>query len=912
MSQTSFLHQAATQIWQRHSGNLEEVLVLTPNRRTMLFFKKALAEVAGRPVWAPECYTLDAWIKNQVQLELPDELVLVMHLHRCWTEAGHQDSFERFYSLGQQIIRDFNAIDEALVDTRRLFRDLAAIPAMDEDMLADIEPGLAELALRIRKSEAAFRIGEIWQHLGDVYDRFNAALMHSRLAYPGMLYRHFAERETTGQPKSYPAAYGLGFYKWNEADKKILGRIPDIVMLTPEFPESWHADLQWEPGKVRHTTGWQGLTTAQAGAGREIEIFGVSGRQQQLQGLAAILEEKTQDELSETMVLLPEQAILLPLLQSIPEKVDELNVSMGLSVLDTRVYTLVESYLRSLDAWSASGEYIASQALVHFLRQPLLQPFLQIDPSLMKETRDSLYLKKESIWHLLPIVWQGLLKPVKQTEVLERCLELLRIVNEQAEDELDKAAIHPLYVRLQKLDRVMQNEVEHDWSPAFFSRFLRRILQHTRITLSGEPLRGLQVLGLPESANLSFKHLIVLDANEGVLPMVRHQSLIPYSLLKAYGIPGMAEQAAVQEHLFWAACSTAARASIFYNTEAVNGTATEPSRWIQRLLMKLHPDSWTITPRSLQVASDNLQAVALRIPSDETVRGHILRWVQNKPISASALNTWLTCRLKWYLHHVLDFREKQTLNEDPAADKVGTIVHGALQSLLERHLGHVLSPELIQTLHSGIPGAVKEAYLKEIRLPEYRYHQTPHRLYAAAIETMTAQLLEFDALNTGAVVESLEGKWTQDFMVGERKITLTGIVDRMDHLEDVVRIVDYKTGKVAGKKSHELDVNKTWERDGKNNKEALQVLYYTLLYHLKHPERPLPEMHLFFSRKVKDKEKTRVELTGQANAMEALERFEAELKEQIEAMLSPDLLIDQTEATKNCSYCPYASMCGRY
>jgi hypothetical protein len=133
MSQTSFLHQAAAQIWQRHSGNLEEVLVLTPNRRTMLFFKKALAEVAGRPVWAPECYTLDAWVKNQVQLELPDELVLVMHLHRCWTEAGHQDSFERFYSLGQQIIRDFNAIDEALVDTGRLFRDLAAIPAMDED-----------------------------------------------------------------------------------------------------------------------------------------------------------------------------------------------------------------------------------------------------------------------------------------------------------------------------------------------------------------------------------------------------------------------------------------------------------------------------------------------------------------------------------------------------------------------------------------------------------------------------------------------------------------------------------------------------------------------------------------------------------------------------------------------------------
>jgi hypothetical protein len=912
MNPTSFLHRVASSVWADHSGNLEEVLVLTPNRRTMLFFKKALAEVAGRPVWAPECYTLDGWIKMQVQLTVPDELVLVMHLHRCWTTLGHGDSFERFYSLGQQIIRDFNAIDEAMGDTKRIFRDLSAIPSLDEEWLQEVEPDLAELSRRIQKSDSSYRIGDVWQHLGELYAIYNSRLMESKLAYPGMLYRYFAEMDAVMDQKSYSAAYAVGFYKLNGADQKILHRIPKLELISPAFSDELHRELQWEMPIWKQTKGWKQSAIVRESGDKDIEIFSVSGRQQQLQGLAALLQGKSAEERSSTMVLLPEQAILLPLLQVIPAEVESLNVSMGLSVLDTRVYTLVQSYLGVLEAWTSSGGYLQAQALHHFLKQPLLQAVMDIDPVLAKTISNALYLEKRSIWPLLPMQWQRLLEPVNQIEVLERCMELLRVVNEHAEDELDKAAIYPLYVRLLKLDQVMHHESEHDWSPSFFSRFLRRILQHTRITLSGEPLKGLQVLGLPESANLSFEHLIVLDANEGTLPMVRHQSLLPFTLLRAYGIPGLTEQTEVQEHLFWAACSSAFKVSIFYSTESVNGTSSEPSRWVQRLLMQLHPQQWKVHPRSIKMKADNIQSKLIRIPTDESVRAQIRHWLENKPISASALNVWLTCRLRWYLHHVLNFRERPGLQEDPEADKVGTIVHAAMQKLLEPYRTKQLDYNALQMIRKDISAAVEEAYLEVIKIPNYRYTQAPHQLYGAAIEAMVGHMLEFDAVQSGAVIDLFEGKFNQEYTMQDMKITLNGILDRMDQIGGVVRIVDYKTGKFSESKSHSPNAGKIWDRDGKNNKEALQVHFYSLLYHLKYPERPLPEMHLFFSRQVKNKEKTRVVFKGDESEHELLRGFEAGLRAQLEEMLSEELVIDQTENTSNCTYCPYVSMCGRY
>jgi CRISPR/Cas system-associated exonuclease Cas4 (RecB family) len=908
MSRTTFLSKTAENIWSAHQGNLEDVLILTPNRRTMLFFKKALAEVAGRPVWAPQCYTLDSWVKSQVQLEVPDELVLVMHLHRCWLDMGREEHFERFYSLGQQLIRDFNALDEALVDTKRFFKDLSEIPVLDDAFIEEVEPGLADLVEHIGKSDRSFRIAEVWQNIEELYTRFNNALIEKNLAYPGMLYRCCAGLEKDGSV--FPAAYAIGFYKLTKADEKIIGQIPGIELVSPYFSEELRGQLKWETpiqqGKQNLSMQFVELEAENV----SFDVFGVNGRQQQLQGLTHLLGGKTSEEISKTMVLLPEQAILLPMLQTIPEEVKELNVSMGLSVLDTRVYTLVQSYLGCLEAWNYSGTYIKSAPFFNFMRHPLLQTFVKLVPALEKEAIESLYLEKNKVWHLLPEAWQFLLLPVKQSEVLERCLAVLALVNEHITEELDKAALYPLYVRLQKLDRVMQMESEHDWSAAFFARFLRRILQHTRITLSGEPLKGLQVLGLPESANLACEHLIILDANEGVLPMVRHQSMLPYSLLKMYGVPGLTEQSSVQEHLFWSACVGAKKVSIFYSVDSEGGNAAEPSRWVQRLLMGLHPVPWRVFQRSLKLASDNIRPTQVKITSNEEVRMQVRDWLQTKRFSASALNTWLICRLKFYLNYVAGFKEKNALKEDPEVNKVGEIVHAALQNLLEPYKGKELSKESLSVIRQQLELVVKQVYMNQLRIPEYKYDQMPHRLYGEAMVAMVEQMLAFDEARPGAMIDILEEVCSKEYDAGQVKVTLYGVIDRIDRMGEGYRIVDYKTGKLNTKKI-EIDEEKLWLRDGKNNKEALQVMFYALLFTRMFPDRPLPELHLFFSRQVDKKKDTLVGIKDNIDPAFALKSFERGLQAQINEMLSEDLVIDQTDKEHNCTYCPYASMCGR-
>ncbi len=909
MDSQSFLDYTAQLILQRHREQIKDCLLLFPNQRSITFFRKALVKSAGKPVWAPDLFSLDGWIKKISKKTAPDELALVIRLYNIWQSLGHEDKFESFYTLGQLIVKDFNTMDEALTDRVKFFRDLALIPSSDIEEIAEIEPALAELAHAIRQSELSSSLGKIWQNLGTIYSKFILSLEADNLSTPGMIYRSLAEDSTHIDYTKYTAIYAVGFYKLNNAESKILSHIPGIEYVWNETSSEVYRDLDWEHSAAQNMQSNHHHFIS-PNSSNFIQLFGAAGFQQQIQGLVSLLEDKSTEELERTTILLPEQGVLLPLLQSIPESIKTLNVSMGISVMDTSVYVLVQRFIDCLNSWTAQG-YVSKVALFITAEHELLSEFRTHILAIDVKSPGQLYWHYELEWGQMPAPWFDLFGPCPdQYSLLDRCLKLLSIIYEKAKIELDKAAIYQLVLRLQRLSAVL-SEQDFDWSPTFFGNFLRRILQHSRLVLAGEPLMGLQILGMQELPNLNFDHLFILSANEGSLPMVSRQSCIPYTLEKLYNWPGIKEHTAIQEHIFWSALQHSPRTTIFYNTAQDGIGKAEPSRWLLRLSMGLHPETWKIEKGTVSALTflNKFKPIVFGVGSKE--HELIIKWLINARISPSSLNTWLTCRLKFYLQYILAYRESDESSEDFDSGVFGKTLHQMMEDMYNPMVDKMVESHDLIEMKSKAAQLLNDTYSKMMHIPAEITQSGKHRIFKDTIHIAVQRLLEIDTHLVPFEILSLENALTTNVEHNNLALLFYGRVDRVDRKDDKLRIVDYKTG-TFDKKSLESSYEKMWLRDGKNSKEALQTMFYAWLYNRNYEHHPLPETHLYFSSGIAPGTSTKVELKGfETITHELLHDFEIQLLEQINEMMSPDLVIDQTEQIKNCQYCPYNTLCSR-
>jgi CRISPR/Cas system-associated exonuclease Cas4 (RecB family) len=912
MVQTAFLEYTAQLILQKHDGQLKDCLLLFPNQRNITFFRKALVKSTGKPVWAPDLYTLDGWIKKISKKTAPDELALVIRLYNIWQSLGHEDRFESFYTLGQLIVKDFNTMDEALTDREKFFRDLSYIPSSQIEEIAEVEPALAELAQAIRQSEMSSSLGKIWQNFGTIYSKFIQSLEEDNMSTPGMIYRSLAEDNNIADYSSYHAIYAVGFYKLNNAESKILSAIPGIEFIWNEADNDVYRELDWEHSAIHnilHNHPNHHHYT-HPNISNNIQIYGAAGIQQQIQGVVSLLAQKSPEELERTAILLPEQGVLLPLLQSIPESVNTLNVSMGMSVMDTTVYVLIQRFIDCLNDWTPQG-YVSKIALNIIAEHELLSEFRSLVLAIETKSLEQLYWHIDREWKQMPAPWFDLFSPCPdQFTLLDRCLKLLSIIYDKANAEIDKAAIYHLVLRLQRLNAVL-SEQDLDWSPTFFGNFIRRILKHSRLVLLGEPLMGLQVLGLQELPNLNFDHLFILSANEGTLPMISRNSCIPFTLETLYRWPGIREHAAIQEHLFWSALQSTPRTTIFYNTAQEGIGKTEPSRWLLRLFMGLYPETWKVERGTVSVLTNLNKNNPLEFRVGHEENELIIKWLTNARISPSALNTWLSCRLKFYLQYILAYREPEEASEDFDSSVFGKTLHQMMEDMYSPMIDNLVETHHLAEMKEKASRLVSTTYSSILNIPEEITHSGKHRIFKDTIHIAVQRLLAMDNQIVPFEILSLESALTSKVEYKNLDLLFYGRVDRVDRSENKLRIVDYKTGTYSSKSL--LSTYETmWLRDGKNSKEALQTLFYAWLYNRNYPQHSIPETHLYFSSGIDAGKSTKVELKGyESISHELLHEFEIQLMEQIEEMVSTDLVIDQTEEIKNCQYCPYNTLCAR-
>jgi hypothetical protein len=680
---------------------------------------------------------------------------------------------------------------------------------------------------------------------------------------------------------------------------------------------------------------------------KSVKIFGAAQPVSQTKLMAQVLKEELEKGIDpeNTLIVLPDENLLLPVLHSVSGNVEKLNVTMGFPIGATPVFNLVEMLVEM--QINRKGSEFNHRQVVALLGHPYI---IAEDAGVANTKRREIlnrnwvhipmgYLASETNLHRI------VFKPVEESILSYLRTIIITIGNLKSITDFDKEYLLHFIKLLNRIQEITGDEYQiksrisdadenlnapdKQWTKALntslkaFLRLFRQLVQAHRIPFSGEPLRGLQVMGVLETRNLDFKNVFILSLNEGSFPSFSNKnSYIPFSIRKAYGLPTAEHQDAMYAYLFYRMIQRAENIFLFYNTETDVLGQGESSRYLKQLIYEsglkmerkvLHDPVQPnlINPIVIQKDSKVIELLAKLSEGNSKFKG----------ISPSALNTYIECRLRFYLRHVAKIKEPDEVEEDLDARVLGNFLH-AVMELFYRRVQERKKSSQIEAKDFYNAEATIDQLIDEVFITAYQLEPGKPVLYEGqrlvvreVVKRFAHRILEMDKAYAPFTIEALEqGGLAHTVAISQypRAIVISGKIDRVDRKDDLVRVIDYKTGK------DKLDfesVASLFSRDGKRNKAAFQTLLYALLYKANVPQGShkivpglINRMNLFdkdfkFGLKVG---KIFVE-----DVEPLLPEFDQHLKTLLEDLYNPVIPFDQTTDVESCRYCAYQKICYR-
>ncbi|MCU0357371.1 MAG: PD-(D/E)XK nuclease family protein [Cyclobacteriaceae bacterium] len=930
----SFLHDTAQTIISEYPKP-EALTLVFPNRRAILHFRKHFSELISKPVFAPRMLTIEEFIAGYSPLREPDQLELVHRLFQSYQQIVKLDEpFDKFYFWGEMLLRDFNEVDKYLVDATLLFRDLSQQKELDAvfDYLTEEQRQFlmefwgnfkGELTLNKQK------FLQLWRHLADVYLAFRQQLKASGLAYEGMIHRALAEQIETFEVRGDYAF--IGFNALTKAEEIILSYFAahgarlfwdlDDYYVNNKIQEAGEFFREYQQHPVLGKTFPSGIPSNFRNP-KSIRVIGAA----QPIGQAKIMSQLVSEQLGqgmkpeETLIVLPDEKLLMPVLHGISGVVDKLNVTMGYSLTQTPLFSLVELLIELQER--RRGSEFSFRAVLGILNHPYgIAP----DPDNAARKRHEIVDKN---WIRIPSSFlasgNDLYRTIFQQAAIENCIPYLRDVMRvlgslPSLSDFDKEYVWHFIKALNRLDEIVGSTVT-DWSS--FLRLFKQYMRSMKIPFSGEPLQGLQVMGMLETRNLDFKNVFLLSLNEGALPSAGGSaSYIPYNIRKAYHLPTVEHKDAMYAYLFYRVLQRAENVHLFYNTETDLIGQGEMSRFLQQLIFE---SGMPVTMGVLHNAIKPAPGMPISIPKDESIL-EALRNINRRQgdyggFSPSALNNYIECRLRFFFQNVMRIREAKEVEEEVDARMMGEIVHNVLEKFYQSLAKKKQSNLVIESDFSNFEETVEKLLEAEIR--RY-YHINPDKelryegqlkLVRDVVHKFINQIISRDMEYTPFTMEGSEQKLWCTLPVSKEpgEIIISGIIDRIDRKDDLVRIVDYKTGR---DKLEFKSVEELFDREIHDHpKAAFQTLLYAWMYKNATGEAGLIQPGLMNMRNLFSEDfRFGLVMKGQrleeVNAL--LPEFEVRLRELMEEIYNPEVPFDQTTNLKNCSYCDFARICHR-
>ena len=942
-----FLKETAQQLLE--SGrDLKDLQVVLPNRRAGLFFTKYLGELIQQPVWMPEVITIEQLVYQLAGNTPTDDLTLVFELYEQYrTLQKEAEPFDRFFHWGELILKDFNDLDQFLAPVKQVYAHLAEIKEFESDLSFLTEEQWALIAQfwkafeRQNETEQE-RFLKFWQILGSLYEGFQERLQKSGLAYGGQLYRQVASStDSIVQPDKH--VIFIGFNAFTLAEEKIITHFiaafgaeifwdVDAYYLEDPLQEAGLFFRDYIKNPVLGKTFPERIPAEIQKKGHQIHTHSIPLKTNQANLVGKLLEQVGPNEpLEETVIVLPDEQLLFPVLHQLPEVIAKLNVTMGYPMRNAPIYAFLDAVL------DLQRHAKVKEGQVTFYHKPVLDllayPYLQAaegdwaaDAAKKIQTENWVDVPRELVSKentLFGLVFQK----VSGDSLLEYLIAIIKhLAKELQEDPTQKSYLFQAFKQLNRVAEIFSATGSKGLKVEFLLNLFRKLFRDLKLPFEGEPLQGLQVMGVLESRNLDFRRVIICDVNEGSFPPGGGiQSLIPMNLRKAFRLPVQEQNDAIYAYTFYRLLHRAEEVHLIYTTAGEQGKSSEMSRFIQQMRVEL-PIS---KPESVLVPVNLTPNQSIVLAKTADMLAILSRYFKpmgeeeaEKKFSASALNMYLDCRLRFYLRYVAQLKEKEEVVTTIDPMTFGTLLHRGIELLYEIPEGkdfRDLDSHEIERLLPQVPQAVERAFRELYKKEDGEELLLTGQLQIAkeVLAKYNEAVLAYDQRNGDFRIIGLEKEHLAHLRIeteeGPKEVALGGVIDRMDIKDGVVRLLDYKTGKDTKKVS---TIASLFDRDDKKrNKAAMQTFLYAFFYQYQNPESQLPiKPGIINIKEIYSQDFSPYLQLNNAEVYdyrEFAEEFEQGLRGLLEEIVNPLVPFDQTEDKKKCTYCAYKELCGR-
>jgi len=946
----TFLEYVAEDIIGKYGTDLSRIAVVFPNKRAALFLNEHLARIAGQPVWSPAYITISDLFRQHTDLKPADPIKLICDIHKSFTKCtGIDETLDHFYGWGQLLLADFDDIDKNMADADSIFCNLKDIHELDDISYLDDEQ--KEMLKRFFanfsddiESELKKRFLSLWSHFGDIYHDYNRRLTEQGIGYEGAIYRKVASEETLHL--KYDKYLFVGFNLIQKVERVLFSRLmkegkakfywdfDEYYMPTaraqqsasvPNNTASFAAYLTDFPNELDNTD-----RDIYANMRRPKRIRFISSPTENAQARFAsnwLLENERYKAGRKTAVVMCDESILLPIMHSLPPEADKVNITSGFPLAMTPVASLV---MLLFDLYTLGLRKKGTAFNPHYLKKLMAHPYAR---HLQEVHLKGVHSKGV---HLSQVHQEG------SAALLQHIASLVKqvgIATKQEGDALTQESVFRMFTILNRLaaladsgDLLVDNTT--------LRRLVSQLVGAASIPFHGEPVIGVQIMGVLETRNIDFDNVLLLSCNEGNMPKgLNDSSFIPYSIRKAHGLTTIDNKVAIYSYYFHRLLQRAGDITIAYNNSTDNGHTGEMSRFMLQLLVE---SGQKIEHYSLTAKNQPSPLMPKAIEKDKTA---LSKLEEMSRLSPSAINTYIRCKLAFYYQYIAHIKEPDSDPETIDNRMFGNIFHRAAYLIYKDITDHspVIEKAHIQAYLSNrklLASVVDRAFEEEecktnnglqiinreviieyiTKLLKIDQQLCPFSILAMEEEAKVYTQLSFTtpsggALKGGALVSSAPDK--------HYNLTIGGIIDRLDVVTDKqtgkrrIRVVDYKTGNKPSSAIKSIEeVFDPKNIASKHSNYFLQAILYSLIVSRSKEwnaanDAVSPALLFIKQAATNDYDPTLcIDKHPISDVTVYEEEFLTKLKETVADMYSPDAAFTPTDDRKKCELCPYRMLCG--
>ncbi|SMC68765.1 PD-(D/E)XK nuclease family protein [Pedobacter africanus] len=866
-----FLQELAEDLVAKFGSSLQHCAIIFNNKRPAAYLQKHLADLIKKPFFSPSFFTVQEFFAKSTDYRLADFYIQFFTLHRIYNQLLREEGLDpisgnKFFPLAKIMLADFSQIDIDLVDADKIYRDLEDISVINKDFdylspeqyqyLSQFWTSYSE-GKHKRQQELFIKM---WRRMPKLYHKFHHELKTQGYITNGMIYRELAQSNAARQAFMADFEKGkvifAGFNALSNAEARIFVNLQDAGKALFYFDaDSYYLDdpLQ-EAGlflrKNIHQLGiknvFENSSSLMRNEKHQVNVYSVQGQAAQAKILNAILKEDYTGTGKETSVavVLADESLLIPALQTIPTTYNgqevELNVTMGFALAASSVYGLI-------DLWSGCQLEIQQTGRLSYknVEAFLTHPLTGLSHAMRDKIKRALLTEKEvEISQSRLINQKGLFEVFFKKlnhagEVMEQLLELCnfvlaRLSNAGALKKIDAELFVKIIQELNRLYDTFGRDVGHEEIP-FIISLVQKAIMGLAVPLSGDPLKGIQLMGLLETRNLNFDKVVMLGFNEGIVPKSSAgNSFIPDSIRRVYGLPVLENQDAISAYMVYRLIQRAENINFVYNSLTDESTSGEPSRILKQLAYESGFD-FSYYSLDLNVRTEPVKEVQIKKEGNAAIQAGLQRYLdKNKTLSPSALTQYILNPIDFFFNYIAGIKEPKEVTAVVEANEVGSILHKVMEYFYEDCIGQEITAPLLKAKSKDIPALTEKAFAAVIfNNPDKAVaFKGMQKVILAIVEAYVRIIVNQDETQAPFRIASLE-QWVEadiSFPLNgkEASIRIGGIIDRVDLKEGVTRIVDYKTG--SDKLTYK-DIPELFNTDGKYiNKALIQTLLYTYVY----------------------------------------------------------------------------------